>query len=106
MNRGFDTDPAGGEDSNEMPAGKQQHFTLHGAHTAHHAVCPEGHLLRRFTSGATIAEELPFRTLCTDLDSAQPLVLPIVPLNQVRIDFGGRAESGQFTSPKGALQGT
>jgi hypothetical protein len=86
-----------------MSARKQQHIAMDSAQAAHNAIRPGGYLLRRFTSRATVAEKLPFWTLCADLGPAAAFVFAIVPLDQVTIDFGNGAESGQLTSPNGAL---
>ena len=67
---------------------------------ADHAVGPGGNMLRRFSSRATIAEELPVRTFCADLSPGSALLFPIVPLDQVTIDFGNRPNPGQFIDQK------
>src|SRR5262245_37242001 len=40
-----------------------------------------------------------------NLRGAQPLVLSVVPLDQIAVHFGRGAETGQFAGASGALQG-
>ena len=103
--RWFQPQPAGGEHPQEMAAGKKQHVALEGSHPAQHAVSPRAYLVRRFTSGATVAEQLPIRALSIDLGRASALVLAVVPFDQIAIHFGDGPEAGQLTGPCRALQG-
>src|SRR5207237_3805176 len=61
--------------------------------------------VRRFTSGATVAEQVPVRALSVDLGRAETLILAVVPLQQIAINFGYCPEAGQLTGPCRAQQG-
>src|SRR5262245_10484281 len=102
----LETEPAGGEHAQEVAARKEQHVSLDGADTAHHALRPDADLVRRFPTGTAVAEELPVRTLRKDLGAATPLVFAVVPLEQVGIDRRHGGEAGELAGPKRALQGT
>src|SRR5271169_973314 len=104
--RRVETEPAGGEHPQEMPARKNQHVAFDRAHPAHDAVGPRAYLARRLSSGAAVTEELPVRALRMDLSRAAALVLAVIPFDQVGVDFGRGAKAGQFASPRRALQGT
>src|SRR5262249_56822450 len=82
----LETEPAGGEHAQEVAARKEHHVTLDGADTAHHAIRSDADMVGRFPTGTAVAEDLPVRTLRTDLGGATPLVLAVVPLDQVGID--------------------
>jgi hypothetical protein len=56
-------------------------------------------------SRTTVSKELPIRSLQTDVGRAEPLVVAVVPFDQVWIDFGYVAEPGEFTGPARSLQG-
>src|SRR5271163_854890 len=103
--RRVETEPAGGEHPQEMPARKNQHVASDRAHPAHDTVGPRPDLARRLSSGATVTEELPVRALRMDLSRAAAFILAIVPLDQVGIDLGRTAKSGQLAGAGRALQG-
>src|SRR6516165_3494592 len=88
-----------------MPARKKQHVPLYGMQPADNAISPRAHLVRRFTSGAAVAEQLPIRAFRTDLGCAATFILAVVPFEQIAIDVGCGAEAGQLTGPARALQG-
>src|SRR5262245_13593467 len=89
-----------------MPAGKKQHVPLHCVQAVHDTVSPCRSLGRRFPSWAAIAEQFPAGTLRPDLGGAPPLILAVVPLDQIRINFSHSPEAGQLAGPGRALQGT
>jgi hypothetical protein len=74
--RRVETEPAGGEHPQEMPARKNQHVAFDRAHPAHDAVGPRAYLARRLSSGAAVTEELPVRALRMDLSRAEPSYWP------------------------------
>src|SRR4029077_7947311 len=90
------SEPADSEHPQEMPTRKQQHVPLDTSHSIDHPVCPNGHLIRRFTSRAAVAEQLPFRALSMDLGGAKPLVLAVVPFQEIAIDVRRVPEAGQL----------
>jgi hypothetical protein len=92
--RYVETEPASGENPQEMAARKHQHFAFDRAHPIHDAVGPRPDLARRLSSGAAVTEELTVRALCMDLGRATALILAVVPLDQVGIDFGHIAKPG------------
>jgi len=48
-------------------------------------------LLRRFASGAAVAEQVPSRALRADFGTPATFIFAIVPLDEVRLDLGDRA---------------
>jgi hypothetical protein len=70
------------------------------------SIGPSSHPFYRFAPRATIAEQLPPRTLRADFRRCTALVVTIVPFHQIRIDYRDIAETGQFTGPASAQQGT
>src|SRR5215469_4517054 len=99
----FEPEPASRDHSQEMPAREQQHVPLNPPHSIHDPVGPSADLLRRFPSGAAVAKQLPIWMLCMNLGGAAPLVLAVVPFDQVLIHFGDGPESGQLGGPGCAL---
>ena len=89
-----------------MPAGEKQDVALYGTGPIYNSVGAGTDLLRRFASGAAIAEQVPAWTLGADIGAAASFILAIIPLDQIGIDFGHAAKSGQFASPARALQWT
>src|SRR5437660_12850216 len=59
---GIEPEPARGEYSQEMPAGKNQYVAIDRAHALQRAICPHANLARRFSSGATVTKQLPIRS--------------------------------------------
>src|SRR6516164_1675544 len=104
--RRVETEPTSGEHPQEMPARKNQHVAFDRTHPAHDAVGPRANLARRLSSGTAVTEELPVRTLHTGFSRAAAFILAIVPLDQVGIDLGYTAKSGQLAGASRALQGT
>ena len=79
-----------------MPAREQQHVALNCAHPDYDVVRSRGHLSRRLTPWAAIAEQLPVGTLRLNLHGPPTLVLPVVPFHEIAVDFGLRSETRQF----------
>src|SRR5436309_3768822 len=103
--RGIEAEPASSKYSEKMRARKDQHITLDSAHAFHHAVCPRANLVRRFSSGAAIAKQLPIRALPVDVSGNATLILAIVPFEQVPVDFSRSSKASQLAGPGGTLQG-
>src|SRR5215470_3756393 len=102
--RGFQSEPAGRKHAQEMRAGEQQHLALDRAYATHHAVGSRADLRRRFSSGTTVAEQLPAWTLRQNLRGAPAFVLPVVPFDQIAVGLGHAPESRQLAGPRRALQ--
>src|SRR5437667_2134916 len=98
-------DPACGQHSEKMSAGKKQNISSHRAPAAHDAISPRSDLLRRFAARAAVAEQLPVRTFSQDVNREAAFVLAIIPFDQVSASFSYGSEPGQRTCPHGALQG-
>jgi hypothetical protein len=97
-------DPTRSQHPNEMSAGKKQHISFNGAHAAHYSVCPCAYLSGRFSSRATMDEQLPVGAFGQDVHCASALVCAVVPFHQVGIHIGHRSEASEFTSSPRALQ--
>src|SRR5215468_4070464 len=89
-----------------MATGKKQYVTTAGAQATYHPVGPGANLIRRFSSGATVTEQLPTGTLRKDLGRATAFILAVVPFVQVTIDFRHGSEASQLAGPSSALQRT
>src|SRR5271169_1935890 len=85
--RRVETEPAGREYPQEMPARKNQYVAFDRAHPAHDAIGPRADLAWRLSSGAAVTEELPVRALRMDLSRAAALILAVIPFDQIGIDL-------------------
>ena len=103
--RHVEAEPPRSENPQKMPARKQQHIAPDGAQPCDDAIGPRAHLVRRFASRATVAEQQPAGTFDVNFRGPPALILAVVPLDQVGIRLGGAAEAGQFAGSHGALQG-
>src|SRR4029077_1824561 len=88
------TEPAGGEHSQEMSARKNQYIAFHRAHATGNPIRSGANLFRRFSVRATVAEQLPVRSDRMNLRGSNAFVIAVVPLDQIGIDFGCGAEPG------------
>ena len=75
-----------------------------GAHARDHAIRARADLLRRLAARTAVAEELPVRALRVDLGRGAPLVVAVVPLDEVGVDVGAVAEARQLAGSARALQ--
>jgi hypothetical protein len=89
-----------------MCARENQHVALDDAHMLHHPIGTRANLAWRFPSRAAIAKQLPIRALVVDVSRKTTLVLPIVPSEQVPVDFSHSSEAGQLARSDGTLQRT
>jgi hypothetical protein len=89
-----------------MPTRKEENIALNRAQPTHYAVGPGPDLIRRFSSRAAVAEQLPVGAILENLDGTATLILAVVPFQQIAIDRGLGPEAGQLAGPGGALQGT
>src|SRR5713226_5459514 len=94
--RGIEPEPASGEYSQEMAAGKNQHVTFDRAHAFHRAVCPRANLVRRFSSRAAITKQLPFGALLVDVSCETALIVAVVPFEQIPVDFRHSSKASQL----------
>jgi hypothetical protein len=80
---------------------EQRDVALDGARPGDHPIGSRTDLLRRFTARASIPEDEPARCLFVDLRGRQPLVLPVIPLDEVGIDDGrsARPDGSQVSAP-------
>src|SRR5262245_30596565 len=104
--RRFEPEPASAEHAQKMATGKNQNVPMDGAQAAYHPVGPRAYLIRGFSAGTTVAEQLPTGTLRKDLGRATTFIFTVVPFEQVAIDFCSGAEAGQLAGPARALQRT
>jgi hypothetical protein len=88
-----------------MPTRKNQHIALDCAHPTHNTIGPRPNMIRQFPTGTAIAEQLPVGTLLMDLDRSMTFVIPVVPFDQIAIDFGCGSEACQFAGTRSTLQG-
>jgi hypothetical protein len=100
---GFESQPTSRKHAQKMPAGKQQHAAIQCAYSAHHTIGARAYLIQRLPFRTTIAEQFPLWTGLPNLTGSQTLVFAVVPLDQIGIDLGRSAETGQFASARGPL---
>src|SRR5437867_3671541 len=93
---GFESKPTGSEHSQKMPARKNQNIASDRANAIHNLICPRGNMVRRFSAGAAVVEQMPFRALRVNFRRAEAFVPAVVPFDQVAVNFGARAEAGKF----------
>src|SRR5580704_1730925 len=99
-----ESQPAVGQNPNEVSAGKKEHVARNGAGTLHYAVCPLAYLGGRFATRTAISKQLPVWAFSKNLGQEESLVFPVVPFHKVRIGFRHDAEPRQFASPRRTLQ--
>ena len=102
----FEPKPTSGQDPEKVSARKNQNIPLRRAHALNHTVSSCANLAGRFTSRATIAEDLPVGALGVDLRGPETLVFAIIPFHKIVVDLRLAAEAGQFAGPSRALQRT
>ncbi len=100
----IESQPAAGQNPDEVSAGKKEYVGSNCADTPHHAVRPFAYLCRRFATWAAVPEQLPVWTLSKNLGQEQPLVFPVVPFHEVGIRLRHGAEPRQFTGSRCTLQ--
>src|SRR5262249_50400026 len=100
----FPPKPTRGQDAEEEPARKKQHGAWPRADSPHQTNNPRAHLLRAFTTRATIPKQSPIRPLRVNLHAAAALVLTVVPFEQIRFNPANRAKTSQFARARRALQ--
>src|SRR5689334_10317893 len=88
-----------------MAARKEQHVASDGAYALDDDVGTHADLGRCFAAGTAVHEQVPVGSLGTNLGGTESFVLSVVPLEQVRVEFGNGLEAGQFASSCRTLQG-
>src|SRR5215469_1009328 len=87
-----------------MPARKKQGVTFHHSHPPNNTIGPRPHLPGGFAPRAAITEQAPSRPLSVNLNGPAALVLPIVPLKQIRFDLSNCPKTSQLARSRCALQ--
>src|SRR4029453_6346350 len=100
----FKPNPARRQYPNEMPAGEEYHISRNHAHAAYHAIGPRRGFSWRFPSRSAVAEQFPVGALRPALGGAAPLVIAIVPFDQILVDFSHSSKTSQLTGAPGTLQ--
>jgi len=98
------SDPASGQDASEVPMGEERGISVQSAETGNEAVSTVGNLGGRFTARTAVPKEIPVRSRPENVRRALSFVVAIIPLRQVRFDFGRRIQPGQLTRSSRALQ--
>src|ERR1700722_18027405 len=94
-------EPAGGEDADEMSAGKEQDVTGDSAEPLDDAIGASAHLGGGFAAGAAVAEEVPAGVHRQDFGDRVAVVLAVVPLDEVGVHLGDGAEASEFAGAVG-----
>ena len=98
--------PPRGKHAQHVPVCEQGDVAAGGACPGDHLVHSRTHLLRRLATRASIPEDQPVRRPLRDLPGREPLVLAVVPFQEIRIDGGRLAEPCKFTGLSCPLQRT
>ena len=90
------------EHAQEVAVREEQHRPLRGRHPVEHPRRPRPNLLRGLAARHRAGEDRPARIVLADLVGRQPLVLAVVPLDEVVVDqrIGEAGEPGGLTGPQ------
>jgi hypothetical protein len=89
-----------------MAAGKHDRLVIRCAKAPDDAIGAGADLGRLLAVRAPVAEQEPAGSLAEDFAGLAPLVVAVVPFEQVRIGLGGVAESGECAGAGCTLKGT
>ena len=95
--------PTRGQDASEVAMGEERDISSQRPKAKNEPISASGDLRGRFTVRAAVAEEIPVRSRLQNVRGELTFVVAIVPLRQVRFDFGRGSQPGQFTRSSGAL---
>src|SRR5687767_12320384 len=82
------TDPAGGEGTQEVAVREHGHVTAPGAEPRENPIDTRGDLGRRLAAGTAALEQIPVRVAQADVRGGNAFVVAVVPLGQRRFDLG------------------
>ena len=83
---GGQPEPACDEHAQHVSVREQRDVTLYGARPGDYPIGSRRDLLRRFAARAAIPEDQPARRLFMNFLEGQPLVVPVIPLDEVGLD--------------------
>lgn len=95
----WQSNPSRSEDAPKLAVREERDFSVQLSKMRYEPVGTVGDLSRRFTSGATVAEDIPVGTALANVRRALTFVFAIVPFGQIRFDFSPLTQSNQCTSP-------
>jgi hypothetical protein len=95
----WQSNPSSGENAPKLAVREERDFSVQLSKMRYQPVGTLGNLSGRFTSGATIAKDIPIRSALANVYRAPPFVIAIVPFGQVRFDFSALTQSNQRTRP-------
>jgi hypothetical protein len=84
--------------------GEHGRIALEALELADHPIHAPAHVGGRLAVRAAVAPQVPVRTLLPDLRGRDPLVLPVVPLDQVVGQLGALAHAGQPAGLDGSVE--
>src|SRR5579872_904563 len=96
--------PAGRQRPQKMTAGKHEDAISGRTHAGDHPVGPRSDFGDAFTPRTAVAEQLPVGPLAADLGRLAPLVLPVIPFDEIGIDLCNGAKASQLAGATGALE--
>jgi hypothetical protein len=100
--RAFDhwqSNPSRGEDASKLTVRKKGDFSVQLSKVRYESVGAVGNLSGRFTTGATVAEDIPVGSDLANVHRASSFIITVVPFGEVRLDFSALNQSSQCTSP-------
>ncbi len=90
-------DPSHTQDATELAMRKEGDIACQRPQPDNHPVCAFSYLRSCFAARASISEDVPVRSLKSDVGCSPPLVVPVVPLGRVSLNLNGTTEAGKFT---------
>ena len=79
-----------------MSAGENQDVAVERPKPRHDPIGPLGDLQDGLAAGAPVAEELPLRALSVNLCECPPLVMTVIPLEQVPVESRYAGKAGEL----------
>src|ERR1700719_4014945 len=89
-----------------MPAGKHDGLIIRRAQTGDHVISARADIGWLLAVRAPVAEQEPARSAGENFAALAPLVVAVIPFEQVGIKLGGVAEPSERASARRTLKGT
>jgi len=100
------TDPAGGEGTEEVTVREHGHVTARRAEPRQNPVDTRGDLGRRLAAGTAVLEQIPVRVAQADVRRGNAFVFAVVPLGERRFNPGHVGQARQLARSSRTLQRT
>jgi hypothetical protein len=98
-------EPASSDHSDDVSTRKCENIPLDTHDAGNHPIGSGSDIFGGLAFGAAVTKKLPGGTFSLNVPKHQPLVLPVIPLDEVGIDRRDCSKTGEFASSRGALKG-